>query len=122
MRTNVSLVPERLDRAKYARVPVELELALPIAGSLAIVRVHVIGRGGVDPFLDFDFAGAVVDFVGYVCALRADVPHLAYEEDVGYVCPVHLEGCFREWLRGVQDLFDCYRAESFVVSVSGLWN
>jgi hypothetical protein len=120
MRTNVPLVSKRLDRAKDARIPVQLELGLAIGGRFAVVCVHVIGGGGVDPFLDFDFAGAVVDLVGYVCALAADVADLADEENVCYVCAVHLEGGFWEGLRGVEDLLDCYWSEGFVVPVSGL--
>jgi hypothetical protein len=45
---------------------------------------------------------------------------LADEENVCYVCAVHLEGGFWEGLRGVEDLLDCYWSEGFVVPVSGL--
>jgi hypothetical protein len=120
MSTDVALVSERLDGTKDAGVAVELELALAIAGRLAVVCIHVVGGRRVNPFLDFDFACAVVDFVCDVCALGADVADLTHEEDVGYVGAVDLEWGFGVRLRGVEDLLHCHRAEGLVVPIASL--
>ena len=46
----------------------------------------VHGSVGVDPLFDFYCAGAVVEFVGYVCGLGGDVADLADERHLVDLC------------------------------------
>lgn len=56
--------------------------------------------------LHFDSAAAVIEAVGYVGGLGADVADCADEGDLGYVCAVDSEVCVWMGLLGVEDLFD----------------
>lgn len=120
MRTNKPLIRKRAHAPKNPRIPIQLDLVLPRrARTLPIIRLHgILRRARVDPLLDFDLAGAVVDLVGYVCGLGADVADLADEGYGGGVGAVDLVVCFRVGLRGVEGLFDCDWAESGVVEVA----
>lgn len=69
--------------------------------------------------LRFDLACAVVDLVCDVCALGADVAHLADEADAGDFGRVDLIRRFGVWLDCVECLFDGYGAEG-LVGVVGL--
>lgn len=51
--------------------------------ALASVIILVLGSLHVDPHLDLDGAGAVVELVGNICGLLADVTDLANERDGG---------------------------------------
>lgn len=107
VRADVALVVEGLEAAPDARVRVLYERGL--AG--AAVGVVGVGSIRIDPLLHLDGAGAVVEFVGYVCCLRADVADLADEGHLCYFDAVDAELGVRVGLGGVDELLDCYRAE-----------
>lgn len=120
MRSQESLIPENLDLAKYLHKAVQFHLfASTVFDSLSI-NVHIVfytRRGRVDPLFGFDFAGAVVEFVRYVCALCGDVTDLANAVDGSDVCTVDLEGCFGVCLGCFEDLFDGYWSEGWVFAL-----
>lgn len=120
MRTNKSLIRKRAHPSKNPCIPIQLDLVLPRrAGTLPIICLHgVLRRARVDPLFDFDLAGAIIDLVGDVCGLRADVADLADEGDGGGVGAVDLVVCFRVWLRGVEGLLDCDGTKGGVVEVA----
>lgn len=104
VRTNVSLVVESFQPPPHSGVAVLDELGF---GAVHVFAVGVVGVW-VDPLLDFDCAGAVVEAVGVVCGLGGDVADLAYEGD--------LEG--RE--QGVLvNCFEKYEAKSLVREEEG---
>lgn len=78
VRADVPFVVEGFEAAPDAGVVVfgESGLAGGVGGQGG---VEGVGGVGVDPLFDFDGAGAVVEFVGYVCGLRGYVANLADE-------------------------------------------
>ncbi len=118
MRTNMSPVVKRLQPAPNLGISVLHELRLPPF----TFHVHpvVCGRSvRVYPLLHFDYAGAIIELVGYVCRLGADVADLADECDLGYFGAVDLEVCVWMGLLSVEDLFDRAGAEG-IFAVAGL--
>jgi hypothetical protein len=93
VRADVALVGEGLEAAPDADVRVQLE-----------ARLGVVLLVSVDPLLDLDLAGAVVDLEGDVCGLRVDAADLADKGDLRDGRPVDLEVCAREGLLGLEDL------------------
>ena len=81
VRADVAFVVEGFEAAPNAGVFVFGESGLRGGGGAEGV---VEGGGGVrvDPLFDFDGAGAVVEFVGYVCGLGGYVADLSDEGDL----------------------------------------
>ena len=112
--TDMSLVIERLQPAPDACVF--------ILSKLRFLRVGGVRGGGVDvdPLFHLDGAGAVVELVGDVGGLGADVTDLADEGDLHYFDVVDAEFAFFVRLTGFKDLFYGDGAEGFS-AVGGLW-
>lgn len=108
MRADMPFCIKRLQPPPHARPAIRFE-----AGFGLFRGVGRRGRSvGVDPLLYLDDSRAIVQFVGDVGGLRADVADLADEGDLGDFDVVELE--FGVWvgLVGVEDLADCDGAES----------
>ena len=120
MRTNKALICKRTQSPEDLRVCIQHDLVLPRRpGALPIICLHrVRRRAGIDPLLNFDLTGAIVDFVCDVCGLRADVAHLTYEDDAGSVGAVDLVVGFWVGLGGIEGLFDCDGTKGGVVEVA----
>ena len=120
MRSQESLIPENLELSKYLHKAVQFHLFAGAMFDSLSVHVHVIFYaccGRVDPLFGFDFAGAVVDFVRYICALCGDVADLADTVDRSDICAVDLEGGFGVCLGSVEDLFDRDWSEGWVFAL-----
>ena len=119
VRTNISLIPKRLQFPEDLRISVQLNLILSRGtGAFGFIGIHVIGCRRVNPLLDFDFAGSIVDLVCDVCGLRGNVADLADEADACCVGAIDLVVCFWVGLGRIECLFDCYRTESIVVYIA----
>lgn len=79
VRADVALVVEGFHAAPDAGPLADLQLALAGDG---VAELVVLGGVGVDPLLDLDGAGAVVELVGHVRGLGGDVADLANEGDL----------------------------------------
>lgn len=100
---DVPLLVEGLEAAPHAHVLVE---GVPGLGVLLLV--------GVDPLLDVDDAGAVVDPVRDVGGLRVHLPHLPDDGDLGDGVAVYDEVGAGVGLLQVEELLDGYGAEGLV--------
>lgn len=102
MSANVTFIIESLQSAPDSSPFVLHELRFRGGGA-----IHVHGSGvGVDPLLDFDGAGAIIDFVGYIRCLGGDISNLANEGYLGDLDIVDTEVCVRVGLNGFEDLLD----------------
>lgn len=112
------VAPEYLEPAPHAAVLVLEQLVLVVGGeasvAVLVAAVRVLG-GHVDPLLHFHRAGAVVELVGHVGGLRADVADLADEGQLGDFDVVDPEVGFRVGLGGEVELADGDRADVFEV-------
>lgn len=97
---DVALLVERLEAAPHAHVLVQGVLGV---GVLLLVGVH--------PLLDVDDASAVVEPVGDVGGLRADLAHLPDDGDLCDGVAVDGEVGAGVGLFEVEELFDGYGAE-----------
>lgn len=95
---DVALVGEGLEATPDADVGVHL--AARVRGLVLLVDV--------DPLLDLNLAGAVVDLKGDIGGLGLDVADLPDECDLGDDGAVDLEVGTGKGLLGVEDLLDCY--------------
>ena len=85
-----------------------------------VANVHGSSGVGVDPLFYLDGSRAVVELVGDVCGLGADVADLAEEGDLGDFDVVDFEVGVWVRLGGVEDLFDGAGPEGvFVVGALG---
>lgn len=109
LRADMLLIVERLELAPHPCVAILDQPGflparrLPVLLALRVVRV--------DPLLDLDGAGAVVELVGDVRGLRGDVADLRYESDGGDFGAVDAELALLVLGFGRVDLLDGYRAE-----------
>ncbi len=78
--TDVAFVVEGFQAAPDAGVGVFDESRFGVVG--VVGRVHGCDGVGVDPLFYFNGAGAIVEFVSYVCGLGGDVADLADECDL----------------------------------------
>ncbi|KAL9043429.1 MAG: hypothetical protein Q9214_003386, partial [Letrouitia sp. 1 TL-2023] len=111
-----AVAAEHLEPPPDAAVLVLEQLVLACASIVVVVlvaaAVWVLGAH-VDPLLYFDGAGAVVEFVGHVGGLRADVADLADEGQLGDFDVIDLEIGVRVGLRGEVELADGDGADVF---------
>lgn len=104
VRTDMALIGEALQASPHAHMRVQLELGVGV-----VLLVHV------DPLLDFDLAGAVVDLERDVGGLRVDVADLSHERDLRDGRVVDLEIGARVGLFCFEDLLDGDGAEGFIL-------
>jgi hypothetical protein len=117
---------EILDLADEVRSDMLLavELGQPPEHSHICVRFEggigaAVGAFGVNPLLDVDVAGAVVNLVGDVCCLGLDAADLTDEGYLGDGDAVDGEAGAGIGFFGFDELFDGYGAEGVVCELRG---
>lgn len=86
--------------------PPDSAVAILYEFGLLRVEVHVIlvCSFAVHPLFHFDYAGAVIDFVGYVRGLCGNIANLPNESDLTYGVAIDLEVGIWVWLMGIEGL------------------
>ena len=102
--TDMALVGEGLETAPDADI-----------GVLLVPRVSIVRLVHVDPLLDLDLAGAVVDLECNVCRLRVHSSDLSDKCDLGDWGTVDAEVGAGVCLFGVKNLLDGDRTEGFIL-------
>lgn len=117
MRAHMSSIVERLQTSPHPRPLILHQIVLRgfVAG---ISHIHRVVGFSIDPLLDFHGAGAIVEFVGDVCGLCADVADLADKGQLLDFDIVDLEVGVGVRLGGVEDLFYGAGAEGFAADAA----
>lgn len=104
MSSDVSLVVEGLETTPDTNVRLQLETGISI-----VLLVDI------DPLLDLNHTGSVIDVEGDICRLRLDLANLSDECDLCHGGTVDFEVCTSVCLFGIEDLLDCDRAQGLIL-------